>query len=159
MTELTKIDKVLKLIIECQQPPKRKATEIVNELDFELTTKESIEILDKLAKDGYVIREIQADNTAYYFSSFEGRLFLINGGYSQSSLDIKLRNRHNKLMTIITITNIVAIIILTFLNYRATDKANDNKIEVIQLNSTITNLNKSNDSLKSVMNKDTTHKK
>ena len=34
MTELTKIDKVLKLIIECQQPPKRKATEIVNELDF-----------------------------------------------------------------------------------------------------------------------------
>ena len=159
MTELTKIDKVLKLIIECQQPPKRKATEIVNELDFELTTKESIEILDKLAKDGYVIREIQADNTAYYFSSFEGRLFLINGGYSQSSLDIKLRNRHNKLMTIITITNIVAIIILTFLNYRATDKANDNKIEVIQLNSTITNLKKSNDSLKSVMNKDTTHKK
>ncbi|MDP4285973.1 MAG: hypothetical protein Q8891_16285 [Bacteroidota bacterium] len=159
MTELTKIDKVLKLIIECQHPPKRKATEIVNELDFELTTKESIEILDKLVKDGYVIREIQADNTAYYFSSFEGRLFLINGGYSQSFLDIKSRNRHNKLMTIITITNIVAIIILTFLNYRATDKANDNKIQVIQLNSTITNLKKSNDSLKSVMNKDTTHKK
>ena len=52
MTEIDKIDRVLKFILNAEQPPKRTALEITNELDFLITTKESIEILDKLVKDG-----------------------------------------------------------------------------------------------------------
>ena len=58
MTQLQKIDKILRLVVECEQPPKRTQAEIAKELDFQLSTKELIEILDKLTKDGFVIREI-----------------------------------------------------------------------------------------------------
>jgi len=155
MTELDKIDRVLKFIINCEQPPKRNATEITKELDFNLSTKETIEILDKLTKDNYVIREIQDDDIAYYFSSFEGRLFLKEGGYSS-----RYTNQRRKSISIatMTVTNAVIIIILTFLNYRATDKANHNKEEVAKLNSTIQHLTKSKDSLINIIYKDTTRK-
>jgi len=151
MTEFDKIDKVLRFVIDCEQPPKRKATEIANELNFKLTTKETIEILDKLTKDGFVIKEIQSDDFAYYFSSFEGRLFFKNGGYSKLHLQKKIKTIANKFIIILNTINIVAIIYLTFLNYRATDKANDNKEEVSKLNSTIKHLTNSNDSLRNII--------
>ena len=158
MTELYKIDKILKFVIGCEQPPKRTATEITNELDIKLSTKEIIEILDKLTKDSFVIREIQDNDIAYYFSSFEGRLFFKNGGYSKSASAQKIKTIANKFIIAINIINIFAIIGLTFLNYKATDKANDNKEEVTKLNSTIHHLTKSKDSLINIIYKDTTRK-
>ena len=42
MTEIYKIDRVLKFILNAEEPPKRTALEITNELELEITTKESI---------------------------------------------------------------------------------------------------------------------
>ena len=159
MTEIDKIDRVLELIIKAEEPPKRKATEITKELNFEITTKESIEILEKLTIDGYVIREIQEGAIAFYFSSFEGRLFFRNGGYNSKYKSLRRKKRYEKLIAAITITNIVAIIILTFLNYRATDKSNDNKEEVKELKKTIKHLQKSKDSLLNIFLIDSKKKK
>lgn len=137
MTELEKIDKILKLIVDCEQPPKRKQTEIVKEIDFNLSTKELIEILDKLTNDKFVIREIQTDEIAHYFSSFEGRLFSKSGGYNSQQRIKKRKGLYNTSMAILTITNIVVIVVLTYLSYKATERANDNKEEVDKLHTKI----------------------
>ena len=159
MTNIEKIDKVLDLIIKCEQPPKMNSTQIKEKLRIEISTKELIEILDKLDKDKYVIKEIQGDNIAYYFSSFEGRLFLQTGGYKSLLKSNLIKSRNNRIMTIITITNLIAIIVLTFLNYRATDKANDNKEEILKLNTKIKSLTISNDSLMNKMKIDSLYRK
>ena len=159
MTEFKKIDKVLQFVINCEEPPRRSATEIANEIELQITTKETIEILDKLTKDGFVIKEIHADNIAYYFSSFEGRLFFLNGGYISQNKSNQRKDNKDKFITNMTVTNIFIIIILTFLNYRATDKANDNKEQVFKLNNSIQDLTNSNDSLRNIILSDTTKKK
>ena len=127
MTEIEKIDKVLDLIVKCEKPPKRSAYEVADEIEINLTTKESIEILDKLTKDGFVIREIQASEIAYYFSSFEGRLFLMNGAYKKQNEKEKFESCKNKTLTGVNILIAIAVAILTYFNYVATDKANDNR--------------------------------
>jgi|GEM_PF-1980202 len=159
MTEFKKIDKVLQFVIDCEEPPRRSATEIAKEIELKITTKETIEILDKLTKDSFVIKQIFPGDIAYYFSSFEGRLFLNNGGYSKSASAKKIKTIANKFIIAINIINIFAIISLTFLNYRATDKANDNKEQFFKLNNSIQHLTKSNDSLRNIILSDTTKKK
>ena len=144
MTEIDKIDRVLKFILNAEEPPKRTALEITNELELEITTKESIEILDKLTKDGYVIREIQDNGIAFYFSSFEGRLFFLNGGYFRDHKSKSSKIRKDNSITMVTIVTTVAMVFISYLNFKATDKANDNKEEVSKLNSKIEILTKSN---------------
>ena len=151
MTEIEKIDKVLDLILKCEQPPKRSASDVADEIDFNLTTKESIEILDKLYKDGFVIKEIQASEIAYYFSSFEGRLFLMNGGYKKQKERQKFESYKNKSITGINIIIAISVAILTFYNYKATDKANDNREMELKLKSEIKTLKEKVDSLKKII--------
>jgi len=154
MTEFDKIDRVLKIILNCEKPPRITDVEIDEEIKKQkiiISTKERIEIIDKLIKDGFIIKEIIDELNRfyinYYFSSFEGRLFLLKGGYSSQYLRQKWKHRKDIFMISINVINIILIIILTFYIYRATDKANDNKIESLKLNSKIDILTKSNDSL------------
>jgi len=153
MTEIEKIDKVLEFILKCEQPPKRSASEVAKEIDCFITTKESIEILDKLFKDGFVIKEIQSlDGTAYYFSSFEGRLFLMNGGYKKQIESQKNETNKNKSITITNIVISLAVVFVSVLNYIATDKANDNRDNELNYKLKIKTLNIKIDSLKILTN-------
>jgi hypothetical protein len=147
MTEIEKIDRVLDLIVKCEQPPKRSALDVANEIDCRLTTKESIEILDNLYRDGYIIKEIQANEIAYYFSSFKGRLFLMNGGYQKEKQRQKIESIKNKSITGINIFIAIIVAFLTYLDYKATDKANDNRETELKLKSEIESLKKELNSL------------
>jgi len=149
MNSIDKIDEVLKFIIQCENPPKINFVDIYklfNANKIDLSAKENIEIADKLVKDKYVIKEIE-NNKIYYYSSFEGRLFFQKGGYKSQYKYHKRKRIYDISMTVITIINIFAIIALTFLIYRATNKANDNRDENNKLNSKIEHLTKSRDSL------------
>ena len=110
MTEIDKIDRVLKFILNAEEPPKRTAIEITN--DLEKTTKESIEILDKLTKDGYVMRKIQNNGIAFYFSSFKGHLFFLNGGYSHDHKSKRSKIRKDNSITMVTIVTTVAMVFI-----------------------------------------------
>src|ERR1039457_6898931 len=84
LDNIAKIDLILNLIIKCDKPPRLSDGDIheqLKKINIDISSKEIIEILDKLVKDGFVIKDIQHssipgslnDNVAYYFSSFEGR--------------------------------------------------------------------------------------
>lgn len=93
------------------------------------------------------------DDKAYYFSSFEGLFFLKNGAYSKSIHAQKVKTIANKFIIVLNINNAFAIIWLTFLNYRSTEKLNDNKVEVKKLDSIIYHLQQSNDSFSNIIKK------
>ena len=151
MSNFDKIDKVLEIILNCQTPPRISLVEIIAELKkqkLDISTNELIGILHKLEKDDFIKAEISdSNNICYYFSTFSGRFFRENGGYKHENKRKKQREKVNTLITITTIINIVAMTIFTWMNYRATDKANDNKEELKILNSKIERLTKTNDSL------------
>lgn len=77
-----KLDVVLQYILDANKPPFRRISEIQKQINFESDSKELIEILDKLVKDGYVKEDPDVNNGSRYLSTFEGRIFMAeHGGY------------------------------------------------------------------------------
>lgn len=113
MNEYEKIDSVLVYII------KDKSVEILREnishdLKISHQSKEFVEIINKLVKDGYIG---VTESKKSYYSTFEGRLFVKNGGYLSQRTAIAWQKRYIILRAVMDITNIIAIIWLTILIY------------------------------------------
>jgi hypothetical protein len=80
---------------------------LVSEISAVLTIplKDSFEIIRKLERDGFAIRDYITDpvNASPYWSTFEGRMFIENGGYvRQKQIDnekmgISVRNENRRL--------------------------------------------------------------
>lgn len=123
MNELKQIDEVLKYILQHDFPPRASFTDIKKALNYtQDDTKVLIEILNKLEKDGYITPDTIKGNTGdikYYFSSFEGRLFVKNGGYLSNRTAIEWQKRYIMFRAIMDIINIIAIIVLTVLIFLA----------------------------------------
>ena len=113
-TPFEKIDLVLKYICNADRPPFRTDGEIYKDNGFDNNSKELIEILLKLERDKYVHTEINSQNIKQYYSTFDGRLFLVKGAYRQQQLDEEqkrvdlkrlesITNRNNEILTFGTI--------------------------------------------------------
>nr|WP_294898136.1 hypothetical protein [uncultured Pedobacter sp.] len=76
-----------------------------------------------------------------------GLFFLKNGGFTSTKKAETRKHRLSIAKEIMTYTSTFAIIIISYFNYTATDKANDNKEVTKKLNFTIDSLKKSNDIL------------
>lgn len=71
-----KIDDVLRYLLNADNPPFRLFSEIQKGVNWEAETKELMEILDKLERDGYIRTEIGSDSIKRYYSTFDGRFFM-----------------------------------------------------------------------------------
>lgn len=156
-TEYNKIDNVLEYICNVQQPPFRTGGEISKDLKFDQNSKELFEILWKLEDEKFIHSELDANNIKKYFSTFNGRLFLKNNGYKGRNKEIIRQRKRLNALSVLSIVNIIAILILTCMNYIATDKANDNKDEVTRFELTINKKNKTIDSLLNITRRINTH--
>lgn len=147
MKQAKKIDKVLEYVVN--HPDVRLTREQVQKgLNFD-NTKELVEILNKLAADRLALKQTK-NNVATYVSTFDGRIFFENGGYKKFFGKEKRKSTKDKFMSGLYVVNILAIIILTYLNYKATDKANERHAEVQNLKKQISTLQSTNDSLKAL---------
>jgi hypothetical protein len=148
-----KIDQVLKYICDADRPPFRTDGEIYKDCGFDQNSKELIEILFKLESEKYVQTGLNSSNIKLYYSTFDGRNFINNGGFASQKNKIIWQNRFTKFNTILSIVNILTIIVLTYFTYRATDKANDNTEQVKKYESVISRKNKIIDSLTAIRTK------
>jgi hypothetical protein len=98
-----KLDLVLEYMETIIEPPFRTLTEIKNELSekgivFGKDSDELFRILLKLEADQMIHTEIypstDPNGTKRYFATFDGNLFLSQGGYYQKDLDTNLQRGH-----------------------------------------------------------------
>ena len=101
---INRIDDVLKYF---NQPKGalvfRNLEQISNELPYKIETQELIEILYKLEKDHHIHAELPTGETSkkaglpsdveIYFSTFQGRLFALRGGYLEEYKSLDARKR------------------------------------------------------------------
>jgi hypothetical protein len=115
---------------------------------------------DNLITLGYVIhRDITNSHTnePEKIISYHplGGFFLRQGGFTSERKAQIIKKRLTNGMTIMTWTSTLAIIIISYFNYVATDKANDNREFINRSNFLIDSLRQSNDSLINLLRKDT----
>ncbi len=142
-----RIDEVLKYICNANQPPFRTDGEISKDLNFDQNFKELSEILFKLERENFIRSEIDNTNIKRYYSTFDGQIFKTQNGFTGKSKKEKRGKIFTCVQTILTVLNIIAILILGFMNYMATKKANDNKDEIKNYKLNIDKKNKTIDSL------------
>lgn len=84
LTPIEKIDQTLNFILNANKPPFVTFSEILDsiQLKFKCDSKELIEILHTLEKDGHIFSEVRDSNSIReYKSTFYGRMFAANDGY------------------------------------------------------------------------------
>lgn len=84
-----------------------------------------------------------------------GGFFLRQGGFTSERKAQITKKRQTTYTAIITYMSTAAIIIITYFNYVATDKSNDNREFINRSNFLIDSLRQSNDSLINLLRKDT----
>lgn len=110
-----------------------------------------IDYNDTTGKDGNRHNKILSLN-------HQGSFFLAQGGFTSAKRTDNQRNRLNVAKEAMTYISTFAIIIISYLNYIATDKANENKEIITNYDLTIKKLTSKADSLQILVKRDTTKK-
>jgi len=103
LTPIEKLDNMLMYFVNMDMPPFKTDAEIMKELNI-TRSKEMFEIFHKLEKDGFIKSEVlpvHGRNTTVYSSTFDGRLFNLNGGYAQQDADNSIANRNERIQTLL----------------------------------------------------------
>lgn len=91
LNPIEKLDKFLTYFMEMGLTEDGRTSRLSNEIHQETGSgdvKEMFEILHKLQSDGYISsirRDYHGKSVAFYSSTFDGRLFYLNGGYDAKS--------------------------------------------------------------------------
>lgn len=93
------LDTVLEYLTELPNEDGKLVKEISTELTLPL--KDVFEVIKKLEKDGFAIRDYINDpvDASPYWSTLDGRVFIKNGGYVEKTKYDKIINRNRRIRT------------------------------------------------------------
>ncbi len=101
LTPIEKLDKFLTYFMEMGETDDGRTSRLSSEVHKETGSgdkKEMFEILHKLETDGYINglrRPFQGQNVTMYYSTFDGRIFYINGGYKKQQENIRINEANS----------------------------------------------------------------
>lgn len=117
MNPSDKLDSILEIISKKGEFIYSK--EISQMLPIEISIKDLTPIIDKLVYDGYVLKKISEKENVSSLTppfhcriTFEGSLFLENGGYRKKIKSIKLNENYTKVKTIANVLNAFLILLI-----------------------------------------------
>jgi len=158
MTHYEKLDEILSSLNKKDNADFDTEVVIMERLSFKID-EQSLEIyLQELINYGFVNRKQttfsifdEVIKTDVYRITLQGLLFLEKTSFINKNKQDKIKYTYTIAKITLTAVSSLAIIILTFLNYKTTDRANDNKQIIDKNNSIIYRLTKSNDSLLNII--------
>ena len=128
---------------------------------FELDINLVASIIDKFIDLKYIDYDNIASQDGFQAEksirvNHRGLFFLAQGGFTSLNITEIRQQRIQNAKEAMTYISTAAIIIITYFNYVATDKANDNKVESEKYENRIDQIEKQNDSLINLIKNDTT---